>query len=49
MGIEYLEIVRVFIKQLVEETCALFDILWTYGIEAKLEKIQEIKLNEKIK
>jgi len=49
VSFEQIEIVREFIKRLGEETCALFDTLWSKGQEERLEKIQEIKLSEKIK
>ena len=49
VDVEQVEIVRDFVKKLGSETCALFDTLWSKGIEERLEKIQEIKLSERTK
>ena len=48
VGMEDFEVVRDFVKKLGEETCALFDTLWIGGIDERLEKIQEIKLSNKL-
>ena len=48
VNFEQVEIVREFVKKLGSETCALFDTLWSKGIDERLEKIQEIKLGEKM-
>ena len=48
VNFEQVEIVREFVKKLGSETCALFDTLWSKGIDERLEKIREIKLSEKM-
>ena len=49
VDIEHFEKVREFVKRLGPEICATFETLWAYGIEERLEKIQEIKLSERTK
>ena len=49
VSIEHFEKVREFVKKLGREICATFETLWAHEIEERLEKIQEIKLSERIK
>ena len=49
VSIEYIEVVRDFVKRLGPEICATFDTLWTHGDNERLEKIMELDINEKTK
>ena len=44
-----LEKVRDFVMKLGAEFVAIFDVLWTHGDEAKLERLAEAKLAERVK
>ena len=41
---ENIEVIRDFVSKLGKELLATFDLLWTHGDEARLEKIAELKL-----
>lgn len=46
---ENIEVVRDFVAKLGRELLATFDLLWTHGNEARLEKLQELKLEKSLK